>query len=64
MSSRHELKAFQKRTVAFVLDKLKDRSTYAIADEVGLGKTWAVAEIGLQLALQKKGQRNQTIFYH
>jgi hypothetical protein len=61
--SRHELKEFQKRTVAFVLNKLEDRSTYAIADEVGLGKTWTVAEIGLQLALKKSRQANQTIFY-
>ena len=63
MSSRNKLKVFQQRTVSFVLEKLKDRSTYAIADEVGLGKTWTVAEIGLQLALKNSKQQTQTIFY-
>lgn len=63
MSSSRELKQFQTESAAFVLNKLKDRSTYAIADEVGLGKTRVVAEVGLQLALQRPHEKRQVIFY-
>lgn len=63
MSSSRELKKFQSESAAFVLDKLKNRSTYAIADEVGLGKTRVVAEVGLQLVLQRPHENRQVIFY-
>lgn len=63
MSSHRRLQGFQKATVDFVLDKLEDRATYAVADEVGLGKTRVVAEIGFQLALKRPYDKQQIIFY-
>jgi hypothetical protein len=57
------LRKFQLDTVDFVLSKLNSRSTYAIADEVGLGKTRVVAEIALRLVQQRPYHNTHIVFY-
>lgn len=64
MSSSIDLKDFQWSSVDAVLKGLNNgNGVYALADEVGLGKTLVCAETGLQLISRQSNRRHHTIIY-
>src|SRR4051794_34234734 len=64
MSNSFELKPFQWAAVRAVCDGLAgNRNVFALADEVGLGKTLVCAEVAHQLIAMKGHQKRNLIFY-
>lgn len=63
MTTSLELRDFQWASVKAVCDGLLQRSVFALADEVGLGKTLVCAEVVNQL-LRGAGTRKQHLIYY
>jgi superfamily II DNA or RNA helicase len=59
MSSKISLKDFQKDTAATILEAFSNGPVFALADEVGLGKTMVCAEVALRL-IKKERKRNKS----
>src|SRR6188768_725743 len=63
MTTSLELKAFQWASVKAVCDGLRERSVYALADEVGLGKTLVCAEVTNQYLGRGTSRREHLVYY-
>src|SRR5262245_61641386 len=63
MASSLELKPFQWASVKGVCDGLERRAVYALADEVGLGKTLVCAEVANQLLAASPKGKQHVLYY-
>lgn len=63
MSLKNKLKDFQWDTVSAVLDHFDHNSVYALADDVGLGKTRVCAEVAYQLVCKQRKKGPTVIYY-